>query len=223
MKGKKNFTRIEADRIIELIGQKLRSDSAKQKTIRAKIRRMGFYSTDFGLRGGYDKSDFINNVNIQDDGTSMQESVKETVTTSIRKNTRKNTDESYVLDLCDELLGSTASRQHRFEFLKGDAGTKLPVDAYYLSLNLVIEYREKQHSEEVKFFDNKNTVSGVSRGQQRMIYDQRRRDVLPENGITLIELDYSEFDHTSSKRLARYRNNDLSVIRSRLSDYIHQV
>ena len=96
----------------------------------------------------------------------------------------------------------------------------MPVDAYYKPLNLVIEYREKQHSEEVKFFDNKKTVSGVSRGKQRMIYDQRRRDVLPENGITLIELDYSEFAHTSSKRLTRDRKNDLSIIRERLLNYI---
>ena len=51
MKGKKKFSKIEAEIIIELIGQKLRSDSAKQKTIRAKIRRMGFYATDFGLGG----------------------------------------------------------------------------------------------------------------------------------------------------------------------------
>ena len=69
---------------------------------------------------------------------------------TIQKRFRKTTDESYVIDLCDELLGITASRQHRFEFLKGDAGTKLPVDAYYKPLNLVIEYREKQHSEQVK-------------------------------------------------------------------------
>ena len=71
-----------------------------------------------------------------------------------------------------------------------------------------------------KIFDNKKTVSGVSRGKQRMIYDQRRRDVLPENGITLIELDYSEFAHTSSKRLTRDRQNDLSIIRERLLNYI---
>ena len=220
MKGKKKFSKIEADIIIELIGQKLQSDSAKQKTIRAKIRRMGFYATDFGLGGGYNQSDFINNVIIEDDGISMQETVEQIKVKTIQKRFRKTTDESYVIDLCDELLGITASRQHRFKFLKGDAGTKLPVDAYYKPLNLVIEYREKQHSEEVKFFDNKKTVSGVSRGKQRMIYDQRRRDVLPENGITLIELDYSEFAHTSSKRLTRDRKNDLSIIRERLLNYI---
>lgn len=31
--------------------------------------------------------------------------------------------------------------------------TMLPVDAYYKELNIVVEYREKQHTEEVEFFD----------------------------------------------------------------------
>ena len=31
---------------------------------------------------------------------------------------RKDSDENYVIDLCDELLGETASRQHCFDFLK---------------------------------------------------------------------------------------------------------
>jgi len=119
--------------------------------------------------------------------------------------------------LCDEILGLVASRQHRFDFLRGDANTKLPVDAYYSELNIVVEYREKQHTEEVKFFDKKNTVSGVGRGEQRRIYDQRRRDVLPAHGITLIEINYSDFNHSSSKRLLRNRLNDIEVIRDRLA------
>jgi hypothetical protein len=138
---------------------------------------------------------------------------------NIKRHTKKSglSDESYVIDLCDEILGLVASRQHRFDFLRGDANTKLPVDAYYSELNIVVEYREKQHTEEVKFFDKKNTVSGVGRGEQRRIYDQRRRDVLPAHGITLIEINYSDFNHSSSKRLLRNRLNDIEVIRDRLA------
>jgi len=93
------------------------------------------------------------------------------------KSSRQNSDEAYVLDLCDEILGQKASRQHKFDFLKGDSGRKLPVDGYYEELNLAIEYRERQHSEPVSHFDkpHKMTVSGVHRGEQRKIYDQRRR------------------------------------------------
>jgi len=125
-------------------------------------------------------------------------------------------DEHYILDLCDGILGTKGIRQHRFEFLKGDSGTKLPVDAYYPTLDLVIEFKEKQHSEEVKFFDKRETVSGVGRGEQRKIYDQRRRDILPQHGINLIEFDYSEFEHTSGKKLIRNKMEDVKVIKTKL-------
>ena len=41
-------------------------------------------------------------------------------------------DETYVIDLCDEVLGIKAIRQHRFPFLKGDGNSLLPVDALSL-------------------------------------------------------------------------------------------
>lgn len=100
--------------------------------------------------------------------------------------------------------------------MRGDSGSKLPVDAYYPSLNLVIEFREKQHTEEVKFFDKRQTVSGVGRGEQRKLYDQRRREVLPQHGIKLIEFDYSDFEYTRSKKLVRNKVEDLKVIKVKL-------
>lgn len=39
-------------------------------------------------------------------------------------------DEHYVLGLCDELLGLYAARQHTFDWLRGDTGRRLPVDAF---------------------------------------------------------------------------------------------
>ena len=128
---------------------------------------------------------------------------------------RKNSDEHYVIDLCDEVLGLKASRQHTFDFLRGDGnpGRKLPVDAYYPELKLVVEYKERQHTESVAFFNKKTTVSGVSRNEQRRIYDKRRRDILPTHGIQLIEISYTDLKHNSRKRLIRNRQEDLSVIR----------
>ena len=135
-------------------------------------------------------------------------------------NTRSQSDESYVVDLCDEVLQLKALRQHRFDFLKGDAGTKLPTDAYYPSLNLVVEFREKQHTEEVIFFDRRQTVSGMGRGEQRKLYDQRRRDILPKHGIALVELDYELFEHTRNKKLIRNKESDLKVVKNALSKYM---
>lgn len=132
----------------------------------------------------------------------------------------KYRDESYIVDLCDRVLGCAALRQHRFDFLRGDKGHKLPVDAYYPNLKLVIEYRERQHSEPVPFFDGRVTVSGVSRGEQRKIYDQRRRDKLHIHGISLLELDYSNFEHTAGKKLVRDPGKDEETIRGKLSHWL---
>ena len=141
-----------------------------------------------------------------------------------KSNGRKDSDETYVIDLCDEVLKLQASRQHTFPFLVGDGARprRLPVDAYYEPLKLVVEYRELQHTEAVPFFDkpDKKTVSGVPRGEQRALYDKRRREVLPEHGITLIEISYFDFMHEGkSKRLVRNREKDLDVVRTKLSAF----
>lgn len=136
-------------------------------------------------------------------------------------------DETYVIDLCDSLLGQKAQRQHRFDFLRGDpgknrVGAKLPVDAYYPDLGLVIEYREPQHSRAVPIFDKQDrvTVSGVPRREQRAIYDQRRRDELPKHGIELVELSHADFGCDRRGRLLRHRTNDLAVLQSKLSRWL---
>lgn len=138
---------------------------------------------------------------------------------------RETSDEAYVLDLVDCVLGVVGLRQHRFEFLRGDPspsrlhGVSLPVDAYYPQLNLVVEYRERQHVKEVPFFDHRGTVSGVSRGVQRRIYDLRRETVLPEHGIECEVIGYHDLAHDSRGRLLRNREHDLSVLGTRLTKY----
>ena len=131
--------------------------------------------------------------------------------------------EHYVLDLCDEVLGLKGLRQHRFDFLLGDANAqgkqvKLPVDSYYPELNLVIEYKEQQHTVPNKHFDKPDlfTVSGVHRGEQRKLYDQRRREVLPQHEIRLIELDYSDFCFDRNNKIIRNKENDLIIIKNKL-------
>lgn len=134
-------------------------------------------------------------------------------------NKRDNSDEAYILNICDEILNLKGLRQHRFDFLRGDSGTKLPVDIYYPTLKLVIEYREKQHTEEVAFFDKRLTSSGISRGEQRKKYDELRRTEIPKNGLGLTEFDYSEFGNTKGKRLLRNRKEDERIIREKLKKH----
>lgn len=136
------------------------------------------------------------------------------------KEARMHSDEYYVIDLCDAVLKQKAERQKRFHFLVGDlhkdgkSRTQLPVDAYYESLNLVIEYKEAQHTETNDFFDKQDnkTVSGVHRGEQRKIYDERRATQLPLHGIKLIEIAYSVFNCDSQKRIVRDYENDVKKI-----------
>ena len=100
---------------------------------------------------------------------------------------RADSDEFYVIDPCDEVLGVAAQRQHKFPWLVGDPSPKtgraagLPVDAYWPTRKLVVEFYERQHSEAVPFFDRPDrlTVSGVARGDQRALYDERPRQLIP--------------------------------------------
>src|SRR5215204_6574683 len=92
-------------------------------------------------------------------------------------------------------------------------------DAYYPELALVVEYNERQHSEKVTFFDRRIVAGGITRGEQRSRYDQRRRDTLPEHGISLVVFSYADFEHNSAKRLIRGAS-DLAVIRDKLRQWI---
>lgn len=138
---------------------------------------------------------------------------------------RSESDEFYVIDLCDEILGASASRQHRFDWLRGDWSERkqsfshLPVDAYWPSLHLVVEYAERQHSESVKVFDQRDTVSGVPRGQQRRIYDQRRVDLVPVNDLTLIVVPAVAFSLKRMK-IVRHPERDIEVLQNILADFI---
>jgi hypothetical protein len=136
---------------------------------------------------------------------------------------RADSDEAYVLDLCDAILGEAASRQHRFDWLVGDPGRNglgraLPVDAYYAERRLVVEYRERQHDEPIAHFDKPDvlTVSGVHRGIQRRIYDDRRAVEIPAHGLRLIVVRPSDLAADGRGRLLRIREPDSAALRALL-------
>lgn len=161
---------------------------------------------------------------------NVQTSKTATNKQKVARPTELTKDEHYVLNLCDKVLGLTCSRQHRFDFLLGDTNskgtaTKLPVDGYYEQIKLAIEYRERQHTEAVNFFDkpDRMTISGVHRGEQRKVYDERRRDILPKNGITLIEFSYSDFNHDRQKRIVRDQKQDIEVVKEKLQACVDRI
>ncbi|WP_339697350.1 hypothetical protein [uncultured Marixanthomonas sp.] len=221
MKGKDQFSKVEAKAIEQLITKKLLADATQQKNIRAKIRGFGFYASDFALGGGYTVQDFRTVVTIGVKNFEPKRKALKTVgseTTQLKTVIKKQSDEAYIIGLCDEVLKVKGLRQYRFEFLRGDTGVKLPVDVYYPSLNLVIEYYERQHTEQVNFFDKRITSTGITRGEQRKKYDQLRKTELPKHSIKLIVLDYSNFQHTRNKRLVRCKKEDLEVVNLKLKE-----
>lgn len=116
---------------------------------------------------------------------------------------RAQSDEHYVLDLCDEVLGVLGRRQERFDWLRGvpsptrPRGSTLLVDGYWPDLKLVVEFQEEQHSQPSTLFDRRQTVSGVGRGVQRRLFDERKRSLIPEHGLRFIVIDKSAFDMRS--------------------------
>jgi hypothetical protein len=137
-----------------------------------------------------------------------------------RGTSRAESDEAYVIDLCDEILGERALRQHSFGWLVGDFGRngkrrKLPVDAYYSNHGLVVEYRERQHDQPVAHFDKPDvmTVSGVHRGEQRRIYDHRRKIEIPAHKLRLVIVTPSDLVSDRRGRLLRDLESDLIALR----------
>ncbi|MFL0242582.1 MULTISPECIES: hypothetical protein [Mycobacteriaceae] len=134
---------------------------------------------------------------------------------------RADSDEYYVLDLCDAVIGAPGVRQARFDWLRGDPsakrprGSTLPVDGYWPDLGLVVEFQEEQHSEAVELFDRRQTVSGVDRGQQRRIYDARKRALILERGLRLVVIEKAAFT-VRSRRIVRDRTRDIAVVREHL-------
>jgi hypothetical protein len=142
-----------------------------------------------------------------------------------RNTSRADSDEAYVINLCDDILGERASRQHRFPWLCGDpcsdgTGRCLPVDAYYQRHRLVVEYRERQHSEPVAFFDKRQTVSGVGRGEQRRIYDRRREQEIPKHGLHLLVIHVGDLEATARGRLRRNVEHDRRVLKPLLEGVV---
>lgn len=138
---------------------------------------------------------------------------------------KQGRDESYVLDLLDELLSVRGLRQHRFDWLVGDPDQdtqrrQLPVDGYWPGLGLVVEYRERQHDEPIAHFDKPDRMTGgdAHRGEQRHLYDKRRDTLVPSHGLTLLIVKPAQLDADARGRLRRHLEFDrralLALLRS---------
>jgi hypothetical protein len=123
--------------------------------------------------------------------------------------------ERYVVSLLEQLLGP-AERGKRFEWAVGDISPKtgraarLPFDAVWEARKLIVEVDEEQHHEATPLFDKPDhmTVSGVHRGEQRRIYDERKRAAAVVQGYRLVAIRWS--------RRAKRDPSDLERVRAML-------
>jgi hypothetical protein len=83
---------------------------------------------------------------------------------------------------------------------------------------VVVEYRELQHDHPVGHFDKPDrlTVSGVHRGVQPAMYDARRDELIPAQGIRLVVITPADLDATLRGRLRRSPDHDLPAIQQLL-------
>lgn len=74
-----------------------------------------------------------------------------------------------------------------FDWLRGDKGTRLRVDAYFPNEKLVLEYHGAQHFKPNKLMDRRG-----GRFEQRKKYTQLRQKLIPVHGTKLLEIKYDE-------------------------------
>ena len=132
----------------------------------------------------------------------------------------------YVVELFEELLGPSR-REARFSWALGDRSHRtgrrvaLPFDAVWEERRLILEVNESQHFEPSRLFDKPSviTVSGVHRGEQRTIYDLRKRRAAHAQGYQVIDVTPEQFASSPGKRprLLFHREHDLRVVESILA------
>lgn len=141
---------------------------------------------------------------------------------------RSNGDEVYIMGLIDELLNQSGSRKHTFDFLLGDlhqngeTRTELPIDLYYPNLKLALEVVKHPGTENnpIEAKEEKLTVSGITRAEQRLKYLKRKEIVLTQKEIAFIEIPLASFEVDASKQLIRKKGNDVRELIALLSDFI---
>ena len=99
-----------------------------------------------------------------------------------------NLSEKKVIKIVAKILGvRKVECQKTFDWLRGDTGMRLRVDAYFPAEKLVFEYHGVQHFKENKLMDRRK-----GRAEQRKKYTQLRQKLIPAHGLKLLEIRYDE-------------------------------
>ncbi|MDN3666600.1 hypothetical protein ACFFU1_13855 [Algibacter miyuki] len=132
----------------------------------------------------------------------------------------ENSDEFYLVNLCDELLEQKSSRKHTFDTLvgnlhkRGKGRTKLPLDAYYEDLKLVMEFVKTIEEADVEDEKEQARLLQIKR------YNQLKKKAILKKGLRLMEINYSIFECDDSGKLVRNTEADILVLKEKLKDFL---
>ncbi|MEQ8241189.1 MAG: hypothetical protein RIA69_18385 [Cyclobacteriaceae bacterium] len=138
---------------------------------------------------------------------------------------KSQSDEHYLINHCDDLLGVTALRNFKFNFILGnyhkDGKTRssLPVSAYYPEHNLVIELIVPEDAISIDH-PKRQTPEGTKRAELMGIYAERKKRGLQEKGVNFIEIPYASFAIDESGDLVREEDKDLDLLKTYLKGFL---
>lgn len=130
----------------------------------------------------------------------------------------ENSDEFYLVNLCDELLEQKASRKHTFDTVvgnlhkRGKGRTKLPLDAYYKDLKLVIEFFRK--SDEVLDELEQARITQIKR------YNEIKKKAILKKNLRLLAINYASFEHDETNKIIRNTEEDKLILRGLLKAFL---
>ena len=127
-----------------------------------------------------------------------ERSIKSVMVNKRKPQSIHNLNEKKAIKLIAEALKTdNIESQKTFDWLLGDKGTRLRVDGYFPSKNLVVEYHGAQH-----FLSNKLMDRRPGRAEQRRRYTELRKKLIPKHGLKLLEIRYDEpltLEHISDR------------------------
>jgi len=138
---------------------------------------------------------------------------------------KSQSDEHYLTNHCDDLLGVPALRNFKFNFILGnyhkDGKTRsaLPVSAYYPEHNLVIEYIVPEGAISIDH-PKRQTSEGTKRAELMGIYAERKKRGLQEKGVNFVEVPYASFTMDENGDLVREEEKDLAVLKAYLKGFL---
>jgi len=109
--------------------------------------------------------------------------------------------EQRAIDLVSNILKAKGVQKNigAFDWLRGDTGMRLRVDAYFPAEGLVLEYHGAQHFRASNLMDRRK-----GRAEQRRRYTKMRQKLIPKHNLKLFEIRYDEpltHDHIRQRLL----------------------